>query len=74
MKVVQVDEDALAGSLREMGLSESAISAMVEMYHGIESGLIRPETPRTPASTTPTRLEDFAREVMKPLLEQPVAG
>jgi uncharacterized protein YbjT (DUF2867 family) len=74
VKVVEVDEAAFAGSLREMGISESAVSAIVEIYRGFESGRVQPETPRSAASTTPTKLEEFAREVMKPLLEQPVAG
>jgi uncharacterized protein YbjT (DUF2867 family) len=68
LKFVQIDEDTFAGSLREIGFSESAVAGMVEMHRGFESGLVRPETPRSPASTTSTKLEDFAREVMKPLL------
>lgn len=74
VRVTQVEESVFTGSLQELGVSESIASAMAEMYRGIESGLIRPETPRSPASTTPTRLEVFAREVMRPLLEQTVTS
>jgi uncharacterized protein YbjT (DUF2867 family) len=73
VKFAQIDEAAYAEPLRQMGVGESIISALAEMHAGVASGLVRPEAPRSKESTTPTRLEDFASQVMKPLLEQNVA-
>jgi hypothetical protein len=47
-----------------MGLSKSIASLYIEMSQGINSGLVASETGRTPASTTPTRFEDFAKNAL----------
>lgn len=65
---VQVPREAALKSLREAGASEDVANVMVEMYDGMAKGLLRPETPRTAASTTSTTLLQFAREVIRPLV------
>jgi uncharacterized protein YbjT (DUF2867 family) len=74
VKMVQIDEDTFADSLRQAGVGEDLASALVEMYGGFASGLVQAEKPRSKENTTPTKLEDFAREVMKPLLAENVAS
>ncbi len=48
------------------GMSASVADAMLEMERGFNSGLMRPSRPRSPESTTPTSLEEFARSVFAP--------
>ncbi len=55
------------------GLSDNAADLMLELYEGIESGWLYPDEPRTPETTTPTTLLEFAREVLLPQIAEPVA-
>ena len=50
-------EKALAG----MGMPPSIASLMVEMYRGMNEGLVRPEKPLSPHQRTRTTLEEFAQ-------------
>lgn len=50
--------EALAGQ----GFSETAIRTLLEMYDAFNAGRIRPELPRSAASTTPTDLRTFATD------------
>jgi uncharacterized protein YbjT (DUF2867 family) len=54
----------------EHGMSENAADAMLELYQGIEAGLLRPTQPRGPQTSTPTSLGEFAQDVMLPLLRE----
>jgi len=49
-----------------MGMSESVADAMVEMNRAFNEDAIKPSAPRSPANTTPTTLEEFARTVFAP--------
>jgi hypothetical protein len=42
---------------------------MLELSDAIDVGRIKPEFPRSPETTTPTTLEDFARSVMAPVVQ-----
>ncbi len=49
-----------------MGFSKSAADNFVEMYEAMNAGRIQATAKRTALSTTPTTLEQFAREVFAP--------
>jgi uncharacterized protein YbjT (DUF2867 family) len=68
---VKVDEDAARKGMIASGMSENFADLLLEMYRGCESGALRPEKERSPENYTPTRLTDFAREVIRPLIEEP---
>lgn len=53
-------------ALLGFGFSEDVAQKFVEMYEGSNEGRIRPIEGRTPANTTATTLETFAREVFAP--------
>jgi hypothetical protein len=53
------------------GMSEYLTEAFFEVFQAIESGLLRPAEPRTAETTTPTTLEEFARDGLKPLVSEP---
>lgn len=65
---VQVPPSAVADALKKLGVSASMIDGFLEMYAGFASGLGKAAEPRTAATTTPTSLASFAREVLKPLV------
>jgi uncharacterized protein YbjT (DUF2867 family) len=68
---VRVDNDAARKAMTEMGMSEHMADLMLEMYRGIDSGSLRPAELRSPETYTPTRMIDFARETIRPLIEEP---
>jgi uncharacterized protein YbjT (DUF2867 family) len=57
--------DARAGMLG-MGISASVADGFIEMYQGFNDGLAGPTQARSPATTTPTTLEQFAAAVFAP--------
>lgn len=70
---VRTEIEALRKTLLAMGLGESFVESIVEMHEGFESGHTRALEERTPETTTATTLEDFARQVIKPILTAAVA-
>jgi uncharacterized protein YbjT (DUF2867 family) len=64
----EIDELQARMGLSMLGLSNSVIEAMLEMYHAIDTGHLVPAEPRTPETTTPTTLGGWAAEAMAPKL------
>jgi uncharacterized protein YbjT (DUF2867 family) len=58
---VQFPYDAYAGALVQAGLSADMARLYVEMSKGFNDGIVKVIGGRTPASTTPTTLETFAK-------------
>ena len=71
---VQCNPRQFRESLLQSGMSENIADLMLEMYDAFESGRLKPTQPRSPHTTTPTTLAAFAREVMLPLISEPVTG
>lgn len=63
---VQFSERDARKAMAEMGMSDSLVSAMLEMYRGFNAGKILPTVERGAGNTTPTTLEEFARNVFMP--------
>ncbi len=59
---IQFPYDQFAGALQGNGFGASMAQAYVEMSVSMDNGLFHSDVHRTPESTTPTSLEDFARE------------
>ena len=74
IRYAKVPEETLRSALEKMGMSEDSIESMLEMYRVLELGILKPAEPRTAETTTPTTLEEFAREVMAPMLAEPVGS
>jgi uncharacterized protein YbjT (DUF2867 family) len=60
---VQFPYDAYAGALVKAGLSEDMAQLYVEMSRAFNDGIVKVVGGRTPASTTPTTFESFAKEL-----------
>ncbi len=59
--------------LHHQGFSIDAVETMLELYHAIETGLLRAEKVRSMNTSTDTSLTQFAREVIAPRLRATVA-
>lgn len=53
-------------ALKQMGLPGKTASLMSEMNEAFNDGLLDPEEPRSEKNTTPTTLEQFAKETFAP--------
>ncbi len=60
---MQAPYDAAEKAMTEAGLSVGSARLMNELHRGINEGTHRPTEPRTTQNTTPTSINDFAREV-----------
>lgn len=63
LKYVQSPEEETRKALAGMGMSRSAVDAMMEMDRSLSGGRIRPTQQRNAENTTPTTLEEFAKTV-----------
>ena len=59
--------DAYRAAMRGYGQSDTGIEEMLGMWAAVESGIYRAE-PRTSETTTPTALEGWAAQYLRPLL------
>jgi uncharacterized protein YbjT (DUF2867 family) len=60
---VQLSDSDMAAALADAGYSISFATVYVEMTRAFNEGRIQPRHGRTLANTTPTRFEDFVREL-----------
>ena len=63
-----------ANVLLKSALTENAADLMLELYEAVDAGRLRITQPRSPETTTPTTLAEFAREVVLPLIAVPVSS
>ncbi len=69
---IRSDMQEARHALLNIGMSENLADLLLEMYEAVEMGRMQPLQPRSPETTTPTTLAEFAHEVMLPLIAQPV--
>jgi uncharacterized protein YbjT (DUF2867 family) len=72
VRYVSVAEDQARKLMSGIGMSGNVIELMLEMYRGLSSGWMTPQEPRTLETTTPSTLQEFAREHIAPLLRKEV--
>lgn len=63
LRYIQFPEGEARKAMSGMGMSDSAIEALLEMQRGFNAGRIRPTQERNASNTTPTPLEEFAETV-----------
>lgn len=61
-------------AMAAMGLSADIIDNILELYEGVDAGLVAAREPRSPQNTTPTTLEQFVAEVFVPVYQGKSAG
>lgn len=65
---------AVEMAMKQMGLSASLVSLMVEMIDSLNSGWMKPLEPRSPENTTPTSIETFAADTFAPAFQGKAAS
>lgn len=63
LRYIQFPEEEARKAMSGMGMSDSAIEALLEMQRGFNADRIRPTQERNASNTTPTTLEEFAETV-----------
>jgi uncharacterized protein YbjT (DUF2867 family) len=74
LKYVQFPYEDARKAMIGNGLSPSYADAMMQIARSFNEGKIGPEEKRTAGNTTPTTLEQFARDVFRPAHESTAAG
>ena len=61
LKYIQFPYEDARKAMLGMGMSQDMVDEMIEMYRGMNSGIVRPSEARSPENTTPTTIGEFAR-------------
>lgn len=70
IELVEISIDKAREGMLATGMPDFAVEMYSEMLAAMKEGRIVPEKPQSPASTTPTGLAEFTREVLKPAIEE----
>jgi uncharacterized protein YbjT (DUF2867 family) len=73
IEYVRCEPQQARNALLQNGMSEHMADLLLEMYAAVESGRMRSSRSRSAETTTPTTFGEFAREVILPLVGEPVA-
>jgi uncharacterized protein YbjT (DUF2867 family) len=68
VKCVELTPDQARGAMRSMGMPEFVVDIIIEMYVAYIEGRLDAAEPRTPDTTTPTTLAEFARTTLVPAI------
>jgi len=63
LKYMQFPYEQVQQVLLQMGVPAKTAAQFIEMFRGINEGIVVPVDPRTATNTTPTSIETFAKEV-----------
>jgi len=74
VKHVEVPLNQAQEGMVAKGLSEEYVKEMLKLFTGFSNGWLSPAQGRTKGTTTPTTIEQFAREVMAPAFSVELAG
>jgi uncharacterized protein YbjT (DUF2867 family) len=66
LRYVQFPYDQVEKVLQQMGAPAKTSASFIEMFQGINNGIVAATEPRSPANTTPTTIETFVKEVFVP--------
>jgi uncharacterized protein YbjT (DUF2867 family) len=70
VKCVETTIDQARGALKGMGMPDFLVENILEQYVAFRDGRLEPAEPRTPNTTTPTTLAEFARDVLVPAIKR----
>jgi uncharacterized protein YbjT (DUF2867 family) len=68
VKSVDATLDQARGAMNGMGMPDFVVEIIAEMYVAFREGRLDPAEPRTPDTTTPTTLAEFARTTLVPAI------
>ena len=68
VKCVDATLDQARAAMKDMGMPDFVAEIIIEQYVAFREGRLNPAEPRTPDSTTPTTLAEFARTTLVPAI------
>ncbi|MGA2301201.1 MAG: NmrA family NAD(P)-binding protein [Candidatus Acidiferrum sp.] len=74
LRYVQFPYDQVEKVLEQMGAPAKTVASFIEMFQGINNGIVTATEPRSAANTTPTSIETFVKEVFAPAYRGKAAG
>jgi uncharacterized protein YbjT (DUF2867 family) len=66
LRYVQFPYDQVEKVLEQMGAPAKTVASFIEMFQGINNGIVTATEPRSAANTTPTSIETFVQDVFAP--------
>jgi uncharacterized protein YbjT (DUF2867 family) len=69
VKYIEAAPEQARGALKGMGMPDFLVDIILEMYGAYRDGRMDPAEPRTPDTTTPTTLAEFARTRLVPAIK-----
>jgi uncharacterized protein YbjT (DUF2867 family) len=66
LRYVQFPYEQIEKVLEQMGAQAKTVASFIEMFQGINNGIVTAMEPRSAADTTPTSIETFVKEVFAP--------
>ncbi len=69
VKCVEATPEQARGAMKGMGMPDFVVDIILEMYGAFRDGRLDPAEPRTPDTTTPTSLAEFARTTLVPAIK-----
>ena len=70
LRYVQFPYDQVEKILAQLGAPPKSAASMIEMFQGINNGIVVPQEPRRAANSTPTSIETFIKDVFIPAFHQ----
>ncbi len=74
LRYVQFTYEQVEGALVQMGLSAKTAAYFIEMFQGMNNGIVASQEPRSAANTTPTTMETFVKDVFAPAYQGLAVG
>jgi uncharacterized protein YbjT (DUF2867 family) len=68
VKCIEASPEQARGAMSSMGMPDFLVEIVLEMYGAYRDGRMDPAEPRTPDTTTPTTLAEFARTKLVPAI------
>jgi uncharacterized protein YbjT (DUF2867 family) len=74
LRYAQFPCDQVEKVLLQMGATAKTAASFIEMFQGINNGIVTATEPRSVANTTPTAIETFVKEVFAPAYQGSAVG
>ncbi|HKM66334.1 MAG TPA: NAD(P)H-binding protein [Candidatus Acidoferrum sp.] len=74
LRYVQFTYEQVEGALVQMGVPPKTAAYFIEMFQGLNDGIVAGLEPRSAANTTPTTIETFVKEVFAPAYQGMAVG
>jgi len=66
LKYVQFPYENVRVAMQGQGMSDNVVDEIIEMYHGMNEGIVRGLEERSAENTTPTTIDEFAGAIFAP--------